>query len=745
MRRIFVLCISLAMAAFAFNSCEYPDWVPESSTGGDEGGNSTGVVIPAVTDFSVIAQIAQTKSALTPDGELIWADGDLINVFHNVAGEATLVSDGVVYYDAFENPGNEFKGKLGESLKEGYTYDWFVFYPYTEGLTIVDNAAPVTFGSKATKSQIQNGYGNIAHLSGSYMPMFGTATGVEEGKTPLTELAQLASVVELNIASCMPMPIEITEVKLTAGEEIVGSFVIDFIKGTITPVEGSASKTAVLTVQNATPIEEGQTEKFYLVVKPFTATVKDGLSISVNGSEKQINLTSDLTFAPGQVTSIDYTFYDVTKIQDSLLGKFKIKTMWVYGGTGAEYGGGGWIDLHNKTWWFDQTSGHGIAAEMDNYLEFTLTDLLDAGAKLTGKCVNYAGVDGMFWSCYFHHSNINGGVPEDGSKFYRQIPIGESTWVRDLTVEPNTLTFTDSYGNVTVVEIYEPTVTFVPGYNDSAAAANTRTFPRSEEDDLTFHKKLTNGVDNWKEGIIYNEIDKVYYRPRDFFIDVERVDEIPSEAMTYEPPYVPGNPYPESIAGTYKYNSDVTYGGKDGSISGKGLIKQYGTWSGNLDGVLFMDLINKIKNDVYIFTATGTDDKQNEVGTVTMDIGEDGTWNYQLWDNKVSPYKAYDATELYGFIAPDGSTTYVWDRAAKTITFTTRGKEYVVNYLLPGTHQYHGLTKDEALVKVPVEGFGMFYDMGYTETRVEGYTDTSTGFGRHYVWAREWVLCLEKQ
>ncbi|MBR5834036.1 MAG: hypothetical protein IKY48_05630, partial [Bacteroidales bacterium] len=164
MRRIFVLCISLAMAAFAFNSCEYPDWAPESSTGGDEGGNSTGVVIPAVTDFSVIAQIAQTKSALTPDGELIWADGDLINVFHNVAGEATLVSDGVVYYDAFENPGNEFKGKLGESLKEGYTYDWFVFYPYTEGLTIVDNAAPVTFGSKATKSQIQNGYGNIAHL-----------------------------------------------------------------------------------------------------------------------------------------------------------------------------------------------------------------------------------------------------------------------------------------------------------------------------------------------------------------------------------------------------------------------------------------------------------------------------------------------------------------------------------------------------------------------------------------------------
>ena len=732
MRRIFILCISLAMSAFAFNSCEYPDWAPESSTGGDEGDKTPGVVIPAVTDFSVVAQIAQTKSVLSPNGELIWADGDLINVFHNVAGEANLVSDGVVYYDAFENPGNEFRGKLGESLKEGYTYDWYVFYPYTEGLTIVDNAAPVTIGSKAVKSQIQNGYGNLAHLSGCYMPMFGTATGVEEGKTPLTELSQLASVVELNIASCMPQPIEITEVKLTAGEEIIGSFVIDFIKGTITPVEGASSKTATLTITGATPIEEGQTEKFYLVVKPFTATVKDGLSISVNGSEKQINLSQDLTFAPGKVTSIDYTFYDVTKIQDSLLGKFKIKSMWLYGGTGAEYGGAGWVDLHNKTWWFDQTSGHGVAAEMDNYIEFTLTDLLDAGAKLTGKCVNYAGVDGMNWSCYFHNSSINGGLPEDGTKFYRHIPVGESTWVRDLTVTPNTLTFTDSYGNETVVEIYEPTVTFVPGYNDQNAAANTRTFPRSEEDDLTFHKKITNGTDNWNA--IYNEIDKVYYRPRDFFIDVERVDEIPSDAMTYEPPYVPGNPYPESIAGTYAYAYDLTVGGKDGSITVKALTDQYATWQPAAEH------INKMKNDKYIFTATGTDDKQNEVGTVTFDDGGDGTWEYQLYDN-MNGNKEYNGIELYGFIAHDSSTTYVYDRAAKTITFTTRGNEYVVDYLLPGEYTYHGgkCSTDKDYT------FGMHYDMGYTEARVEGYSTTSNGFSRHYVWARDWVLYLKQQ
>ena len=182
----------------------------------------------------------------------------------------------------------------------------------------------------------------------------------------------------------------------------MGSFVVDFINGTVTPVEGESSNTAVLTVKEAATLQNGESATFYLLVKPFTATAKDGLTISVNGGEKQISLDKDLVFAPGKTTSIDYTYYDVNMIEDTLLGCFRVKTMWVYGGTGAEYGGAGWVDIYNKPWWFDQDSGHSIIAELDNYLEFTLTDLLDGGNKLTGKCVNWAGEDGKNWSCYFH-------------------------------------------------------------------------------------------------------------------------------------------------------------------------------------------------------------------------------------------------------------------------------------------------------------------------------------------------------
>ena len=735
MRRIPILCMALAMSAFAFSSCAYQDWEPEPSKGGSDG-NGSGLVIPAVTDFSVYASIAQTKSVVTEEGALAWTAGDLINVFHGVAGEAELVSDGVVFFNPRSEKPNEFLGKLGKELKKGYTYDWYIFYPYNEELSIVNNTGAAIIGSKADKAQIQAVYGDKTHVSGDYMPMFGTATGVEEGKTPNAELQHLSSILELNIASCMPADVQISEVKVTAGEAIVGEFVFDFIKGSVTPVEGTSSNTAALTVKEPATLQNGESAKFYLIVKPFTAKAADGLTISVNGSEKQISLNEDLVFAPGKMTSIDYTYYDVTQIHDSLLGKFRIKTMWVYGGTGAEYGGAGWVDIYNKPWWFDQDSGHSITAELDNYLEFTLTDLLDGGNKLTGKCINWAGEDGKNWSCYFHNTQINGGEPTDGNALYRHIPIGESTWVRDLTVTPNTVTFTDAWGKVTVMEVYEPQYTFVPGYNDSNAAANTRTFPRTDGDDLTFHAKVTAGKDNWST--IYNEIDKVYDRPRDFFVDVDRVDEIPESAKTYEKPYEPASPYPESIAGTYKYNSDVTYGGKDGGITGKGLTVQYATWQPAAEH------INKMKNDKYTFTPTGTDAYQNEVGTVTFDDGGDGTWEYQLYDN-MNGNKEYNGIELYGIIAHDNTTTYVYDRAARTITFTTRGKEYVVDYLIPGSHKYHGLTSAEATAVVPDNGFGMHYDMGYTEARVEGYSTTSNGFARHYVWARDWVLCLEKQ
>lgn len=427
--------------------------------------------------------------------------------------------------------------------------------------------------------------------------------------------------------------------------------------------------------------------------------------------------------------------------EESLVGAYKIQKLWVYGGTGPEYGGAGWVDMHNKTWWFDETTGHGIKAELDNYIEFTLTEFNADGTQSTGKCVNWAGADGKNWDTWFYNNyNASKGeyrnpdAPLDAANFYRQIPIGESTWVRDYTVTPNTLTFTDAEGRKTVLEILEPGYEFVPGSNDKNASANTRIFPRTEGDDLTFHAAVK-GTDNWNKS--YTEIDKIFYRPRDFFIDVDKVDAVPEESKTTEAKWVPDFPEPEepaSLAGTYKFRDGKTIGGKDGSITAKGLVEQYGGW----DPVKAS--INSMKNDKYTFTATGTDANGNETGTVTFDDGGDGTWNYKLLDN-MNGNKEYDGTDLYGIIASDNSTTYVYDATAGTVTFTTRGKEYVVDFLTSGDYKYSGLN-----VTVPAAAaFGFHLDLGYTEARVEGYSSTSNGFARHYVWARHHIFCFDKE
>ena len=432
--------------------------------------------------------------------------------------------------------------------------------------------------------------------------------------------------------------------------------------------------------------------------------------------------------------------------EESLVGAYKIQKFWVYGGTGPGYGGAGWVDLHNKTWWFDEATGHGIKAELDNYLEFTLTEFNADGTQSTGKCVNWAGANGKNWDTWFYNNKKTDGTernpeaPKDGSNFYRQIPIGESTWVRDYTVTPNTVTFTDAEGRKTVLEILEPGYEFTTDkYGDSNAAANKRTFPRTEGDDLTFHAKLTGWKEVWPAR--YSELDKVFDCPREFFIDVDKVDEVPAESKTSEDKWVPELPEPEepevvaTLAGTYKFRDGKTVGGKDGSITAKGFIEQYGGW----DPVKAS--INSMKDDKFTFTATGTDANGNETGTVTFDKGADGaTWNYKLLDN-MNGNKEYDGTDMYCILSIEGTTTYVYDATAGTVTLNADGREYVVDFLAPGTYKYSGIDVTVASSCA----FGFHLDLGYTEARVANYSSTSNGFARHYVWARDHVFMFDKE
>lgn len=477
-------------------------------------------------------------------------------------------------------------------------------------------------------------------------------------------------------------------------------------------------------------------------------------------------VSGDITLSFTVTQEGGYTF------EETLVGAYKIKQIWVYGGTGPQYGGAGWYPIYEKTWFFDQTTGHGIGAELDNYFEFTLTEYNSAANQSTGVCVNWAGKDGKNWDCWFHDNKNNSGEYRiaDGAKdvnnFYRQIPIGTSTWVRDYNVTPNTVTFTDADGKQTVLKLYEASspVEFVPHKDDSNATGNIRYFPgtykasESPKDgmDMTFHASVK-GVDYWGgEDKQYTstekELDKMYYNPREVIFDVQKFDSVPEESKKTEgkvTPVIPERPQPETpaapatLAGTYKFRDGKTVGGKtEGAtdvtkITAKGLVEQYGGW----DPVKAS--INSMKDDKFIFTATGTDADGNETGTVTFNKGVDGaTWDFKMLDNtKPEPYPVYDGTDMYCIFSIEGTTTYVYNATAGTVTLSTDGREYVVDFLAPGTYQYNGLN-----VTVPAaSAFGFHLDFEYTEPRISDYSKTDNGLARHYVWARHHVFMFDKE
>ena len=191
---------------------------------------------------------------------------------------------------------------------------------------------------------------------------------------------------------------------------------------------------------------------------------------------------------------------------------------------------------------------------------------------------------------------------------------------------------------------------------------------------------------------------------------------------------------PTTLAGTYKYATDKTVGGHDSNISVKGVYENYQSWNPMKKSVASM------LNDSYTFTATGTDANGNETGTVTFNDGGDGTWDYQVWPNETD---SYDATDLYAFMGDQ--STYVYNKAEGKITFTTRGKEFVVDYLLPGTYKYAGKDVTVDASKTPYT-FALHFDMGYAgESRIPGFTNYSGGAARHYAWARDYILYLQQQ
>lgn len=256
--------------------------------------------------FEIAAGFQDTKTV--NDGmETKWASGDAINLFHASAGTTTYVDDKQFTLDATRD--GVFTGTLAGELTEG-AYDWYAFYPYGSY-----NTTPASknqgFNNVGANSMTQDGNDSKAHLSGKYCPLYGVTKSVSNDVMPTMVMNNLTSVIAVLVKNTTDAPLQVTNVSFTSTEDIVGTYYIDFTGDEVvyTPSgDKYVYSTASLAVTNGEELASNESATFYIPVKPHTAASGAALKLSVNGYEKSITLTKDITFTAGKIKTLNFNF-----------------------------------------------------------------------------------------------------------------------------------------------------------------------------------------------------------------------------------------------------------------------------------------------------------------------------------------------------------------------------------------------------------------------------------------------------
>lgn len=126
------------------------------------------------------------------------------------------------------------------------------------------------------------------------------------------DMQHLAAVVEITVTNETDADLTVKNITFASSDEnIVGSYIIDFKGNNVTYTDGDkqyVSKVATLNVTNGDAIAKNGSAKFYIPIKPHIAEAGSKIVINVNGYEKEIPLTKDVTFKAGTVKKIGFKY-----------------------------------------------------------------------------------------------------------------------------------------------------------------------------------------------------------------------------------------------------------------------------------------------------------------------------------------------------------------------------------------------------------------------------------------------------
>jgi hypothetical protein len=365
----------------------------------------------------------------------------------------------------------------------------------------------------------------------------------------------------------------------------------------------------------------------------------------------------------GVLTEVD------TKVQPSV-ATFRMTHLWLWGGTGPEYGGTKVFDLLTKPNYFNNDDNRGVTALVDNYYQI--------GAD--GSFVNYAGEDGRnWWFVYSGSVNPESGKDLDLRKFYDVLPLSTGQFALDGT----TVTLTRADGTTTQATLVGPGTYDMP---------NTSPLKSVTIETMALMFTIEGGVASWDQNIMYTDYHAIAGNPRVLFVELEQLPAdfvVPEASRTTDADF-------EYDSGEFDW---TTLPGKWNVYGGNS--KPYGIWvlggsGGDPDFVSpiektwdWDDSIYKESDNGLVIKVTSFSET-SAAGTTNWWSGDDGKfWNY-IWKFKndekpeYEPYYGTDLSQFYDQI-PKGEHEFSIDLATMKVTL---GNGHVATFLTPGVYTF---------------------------------------------------------
>ena len=491
------------------------------------------------------------------------------------------------------------------------------------------------------------------------------------------------------------------------GEKIAGKASVTMPLGGLPSVAMADDATTSITLTCAEPVALGATAEesvdFWFVVPP--VTFSEGFTVTVNGDAFEKSTTKSVTITRNHLSKMAPVEVAAGQAASTV---YRISHLWLWGGTGPQYGGTKVIDLLAKPDYFNTDDGRGVEALKDNYYELCSD----------GTFVNHAGEDGRnWWFVYSGSVNPENGKDLDLRKFYDVLPLAQGQYA----IDGNAITFTRPDNTTTQATLVGPGTYDMP--NTSPLKSVT-----IETQALMF--TITGGVESWNQSIMYTDYHAIAGNPKVLFIELEQMPAgfvVPEASRTtdadfnYEPPAFDWYSLPG------KWN---VYGGTSAPFG-------FFVLGGSGDDPAFLCPIDKswdwnesVKyepdNDLIIdVTSFGAAEAK---GTTNWTGGNDGKfWDY-IWKKT-----GEDLSRFYDQI-PKGESAFTLDFSTMTVTL---GNGHQAKVLTPGKHAFvYGKS-----LEVPVDCFALdFHLMDPIAPTADRWTDID----RFINAPLEYVIIFEK-